>query len=77
MKNLKDTKDAKNGTWEIKKLGEVCDFQRGLTYSKNDEVDFSENVVLRSNNVDLFSNKLDLTELKYINPKIIISTLTH
>ena len=53
--------------WEIKKLGEVCDFQRGLTYSKNDEVDFSDNIVLRSNNVDLKTNKLDFKELKYIN----------
>ena len=58
--------------WEVKKLGEVCDFQRGLTYSKKDEVDFSENVVLRSNNVDLFSNKLDFSELKYINSSIVI-----
>ena len=58
--------------WEIRKLGEVCDFQRGLTYSKNDEVDFSENIVLRSNNVDLKTNKLDFTEIRYINPKIVI-----
>jgi type I restriction enzyme S subunit len=58
--------------WEIKKLGDVVDFQRGLTYSKNDEVDFSDNIVLRSNNVDLKTNKLDFTELKYINPKIVI-----
>lgn len=56
--------------WEMKKLFEVVDFQRGLTYSKNDEVDFSDNIVLRSNNVDLKTNKLDFTELKYINPKI-------
>ena len=58
--------------WEIKKLLDVVDFQRGLTYSKNDEVDFSDNIVLRSNNVDLKTNKLDFTELKYINPKIVI-----
>lgn len=59
-------------SWEMKKLVDVVDFQRGLTYSKNDEVDFSENIVLRSNNVDLKTNKLDFTELKYINPKIVI-----
>jgi type I restriction enzyme S subunit len=58
--------------WEIKKLLDVVDFQRGLTYSKNDEVDFSENMVLRSNNVDLKTNKLDFTEIRYINPKIVI-----
>lgn len=59
-------------SWEIKKLVDVVDFQRGLTYSKNDEVDFSENMVLRSNNVDLKTNKLDFTEIRYINPKIVI-----
>lgn len=58
--------------WEIKKLLDVVDFQRGLTYSKKDEVDFSENMVLRSNNVDLKTNKLDFTEIRYIDPKITI-----
>ncbi|WP_052323912.1 restriction endonuclease subunit S [Flavihumibacter sp. ZG627] len=58
--------------WEIKQLADVVDFQRGLTYSKNDEVDFSDNIVLRSNNVDLKTNKLDFSELKYINSKIVI-----
>jgi type I restriction enzyme S subunit len=56
--------------WEITKLEEVVEFQRGLTYSKKDEVDFSDNIVLRSNNVDLFRHKLDFSELKYINPSI-------
>lgn len=58
--------------WEIKRLIDVVDFQRGLTYSKKDEVDFSENKVLRSNNVDLNTNKLDFTEIRYINPTIVI-----
>ena len=44
--------------WEIKKLGDVSDFVRGLTYSKKDEVDFSSNIVLRSTNVDLLTNTL-------------------
>jgi len=61
--------DMKKG-WEVKKLGEVVDFQRGLTYSKTDEVDFSDNIILRSNNVDLATNILDFSELKYINSKI-------
>lgn len=56
--------------WQIKRLEDVVEFQRGLTYSKKDEVDFSDNIVLRSNNVDLIKNELDFTELKYINPTI-------
>ncbi len=49
-----------------KKLGEIATFSRGLTYSKKDEVAISENVVLRSNNIDLLSGKLDFSELKYL-----------
>jgi type I restriction enzyme S subunit len=56
--------------WEIKKLDEVAIFQRGLTYSKKDEVEMSSNIVLRANNVDFVSNKLDFTELRYINKSI-------
>lgn len=56
--------------WEIKRLKDEVEFLRGLTYSKKDEVEFSDNIVLRSNNIDLFKNELDFTELKYINPAI-------
>lgn len=56
--------------WEIKKLGDICEFRRGLTYSKNDEVENSSNAVLRSNNIDLITNRLDLSEIKYISDKI-------
>ena len=56
--------------WELRPLSDLCEFQRGLTYSKGDETDSSNNVVLRANNVDLFTNKLDLSELKYISDLI-------
>ena len=39
--------------WKTKKLGDLADLQRGLTYSKGDEVPFSSKRVLRSNNIDL------------------------
>jgi type I restriction enzyme S subunit len=58
--------------WQTKKLGDVCEFQRGLTYSKGDEVDISENVVLRATNIDLATNLLTLNELKYISDEIIV-----
>jgi len=58
--------------WEVKKLEEVLEFQRELTYSKSDEVDISNNVVLRATNINLKTNLLDLTELKYLNDKITI-----
>lgn len=58
--------------WEIKKLDEVCIFQRGLTYTKSDEVEFSENCVLRSNNIDLDSMSIVLDDLKYVRKDLII-----
>lgn len=48
-----ETADEHNLTWEIKKLGEVCQVQRGLTYSGKDTVDISDQVVLRATNIDL------------------------
>lgn len=58
--------------WEIRKLGEVVTFQRGLTYSKDDEVDFSSNCVLRSNNIELETMSILLDELKYIREDFIV-----
>jgi type I restriction enzyme S subunit len=55
---------------KIVKLSEICTFSRGLTYSKSDEVDFSSNVVLRANNIDLDSNSLNLEDLRYIKDSI-------
>lgn len=57
---------------ELKELGEVCSFQRGLTYAKGDEVDLSKNVVLRANNISMATNALDFAELKYIKDSIAI-----
>lgn len=58
--------------WEIKKLGEICDFQRGLTYSKKDEIEYSNNCVLRSNNINLDTMSIIFDELKYINEDFVI-----
>ncbi|MFQ1807377.1 restriction endonuclease subunit S [Aeromonas veronii] len=58
--------------WERKTLGDVCDFFRGLTYAKSDEVEISKNIVLRATNIDLETNKLDLKELKYINEQVVV-----
>lgn len=58
--------------WEYKKLGEVCDFRRGLTYSAGDEVTTSNNCVLRSNNIDLENSCLDLNDLKYLREDFLI-----
>ena len=51
-------------------IGSLASFSRGLTYSGSDEVDYSSNVVLRSNNIDLATNTLNFDELKYISDAI-------
>ena len=61
----------KNG-WKTEVLSDLCEFQRGLTYAKGDEVDVSDNVVLRAMNIDLTTNLLSFEELKYINDKVIV-----
>ena len=58
--------------WVIKPLGELVTFERGLTYSKSDEAEFSSNGVLRSNNVDLETNSLNLDEIKYLKADFVI-----
>lgn len=59
-------------SWQTKPLGDVCAFQRGLTYAKGDEVAESGNVVLRANNINLATNQLDLSELRFIREDISI-----
>ena len=58
--------------WTYKKLGEVADFYRGLTYGKQDEAESSNVCVLRSNNIDLESMKLILDDIKCLKPNFVI-----
>ena len=58
--------------WTYKKLGEVANFYRGLTYGKQDEAESSNVCVLRSNNIDLESMKLILDDIKCLKPNFVI-----
>ena len=58
--------------WEIKKLGDIAKFYRGLTYSKDDEVPSSTNMVLRSNNVDLETNALVYYDMKCLREDLLV-----
>lgn len=62
----------KQRAWPMVRLGDVCEFYRGLTYKKTDEVSFSDKIVLRSNNVSLESGVLDFTELKFLRTDFLI-----
>ena len=52
------------------KLKDVATFHRGLTYKKSDEVASSSNIVLRANNIDLSTFKLNFNDLRYIRDSI-------
>ena len=54
--------------WSFVELGEVCEFIRGLTYNKEDESSIpTRNAVLRANNIDLNTNSLVLSDVKYLS----------
>ncbi|GIX42872.1 MAG: hypothetical protein KatS3mg129_2605 [Leptospiraceae bacterium] len=55
--------------WPMVKLGEVCELIRGITYSKEDEVEENGYPVLRANNISL-DGTLNLDEVKQISKKI-------
>ena len=52
------------------KLKDVVTFHRGLAYKKSDEVTKSSKIVLRANNIDLLTFKLNLDDLRYISESI-------
>ena len=58
--------------WKTEPLGKLCEFQRGLTYAIGDEVGVSHNIVLRATNIDLGTNLLNFSELKYISDKVVV-----
>jgi len=56
-----------SGKWPMVRLGEVCEFIRGVTYSKPDESSVpTGKAVLRANNIDVESHTLMLEEIKYL-----------
>jgi type I restriction enzyme M protein len=60
-----------SGKWPMVKLGEVCEFLRGVTYDKSDESSVPTTVaVLRANNINLRSHTLDLGKIKYLRGDI-------
>lgn len=62
-----------NHGWEKKRLGDLCAYHRGLTYSKDDEVEKSSKSVLRANNINLETSTLNLDELKYLRKDFYIA----
>ena len=59
-----------NPDWPTLKLGQMCVFNRGVTYSKKDEVHESGIKILRANNINVKSNKLDFSEIRVISKDV-------
>jgi type I restriction enzyme M protein len=59
--------------YEYVALGELCEYVRGVTYSKKDEVAHDGHLVLRANNIDATTSTLDLTDLKQVSRDLLFN----
>lgn len=56
--------------WTNVTLGDLCEFRRGLTYKKSDEVASSRNGVLRANNITVETGEINHDEIRFIRDEI-------
>ena len=63
------TKKVSNTIFPKIDLGDLIVFERGLVYSKKDEVENNGIKVLRANNIDVLSGKVNFTDVKMIDKK--------
>jgi len=56
----------KKEIWDKTSLSDCCEFQRGVTYSTKDEVDFDGIGILRANNINADTSKLNFENLRLI-----------
>lgn len=66
----KVTQDFSNCKWELVSLDNICELNRGVTYSKKDEVTSDGLLILRANNIDLKTNSLNLEDIKLVNKNL-------
>ncbi len=64
--NRYKTFEHQQSDWPMVELRKLCEYIRGVTYSKKDEVESGGTGVLRANNIDLTSSSLDLSGIKHI-----------
>lgn len=58
---------AHAGQYAAVTLGELCEYVRGVTYAKQDEVIDDGWPVLRANNIDPSTSKLNISEIKQVS----------
>ena len=67
VKNWKPNIDL-DPAWELVELGDVCELVRGITYSKNDEVERDGFEVLRANNIK--NSTLNYEDVKIVSKNL-------
>ena len=68
----REVEDYANAKYPMVALGKVCELIRGVTYSKNDEVEKNGLKVLRANNINL-NGSLNLHDIKIISSDLKLS----
>lgn len=59
--------------YDLYNLIELCNGIRGVTYSSNDEENSGTIGILRGNNINLKTNELDLTDIRYLKDSFIVN----
>ncbi|HPG29651.1 MAG TPA: restriction endonuclease subunit S [bacterium] len=70
---LKFEESIKQSKYKLKKIFELCYGKSGVVYSVNDEAKDGKGI-LRANNIDLSTNELNLSDIKFISNNIFISS---
>lgn len=65
------------GSYTTVPLGELCEYVRGVTYAKQDEVTNGGWPVLRANNIDALTSKLNLSDIKLVSTALNFSDAQH
>lgn len=59
-------------SWNSIKISDCCSFIRGVTYSKNNEVDSNGFCILRANNISI-TNRINFNDIKLISNNVVIN----
>lgn len=62
-----------NSKFDFVPLSDLCELVRGVTYSKEDEVDTDGLKILRANNIKLDSGEIDFSDVKMISKEVMLS----
>jgi type I restriction enzyme M protein len=62
-----------NTKFDFVALSDLCELVRGVTYSKEDEVDTDGLKILRANNIKLDSGEIDFSDVKMISKEVKLS----